>query len=286
MYDSCRSIKTRTMGQALADVFGRRWGAAVVVALVGCPSPRSAFAAPDGPRFPEPLLGESATDVDAAEAGEVEVEANLARIRAARGAANANYASLEVEWRVWKELGVRLEPSYAWATDSSSSHDKGFGGAGTVALGLLHDRRRQWHLQFELSGRLDNGTEVQDFEPGETALPYSANLVGAARSGRFTFRTTIGGEVGGSFAYAPAHTDFALLSTFTKDGRFGFFGLEVRADWARTAPLVLAPEAVADLNPLGLPFRLGVAVPVNVGAAPADPLYGFFLRLQFETDAD
>ncbi|MGH7436704.1 MAG: hypothetical protein ACRENE_13605, partial [Polyangiaceae bacterium] len=92
-----------------------------------------------------------------------------------------------------------------------------------------------------------------------------------------------GAEAGGAFAHAPVHTDAALLLPFSGDGRFGFFGLEVRADWARAAPLILAPDVVALATPLGLPFSLTLALPFHVGAGPNEVSYGVFLRLMLMT---
>ncbi len=135
------------------------------------------------------------------------------------------------------------------------------------------------HLQLELLGRTPDNGDVRFFEPGETTLPFAADLVGAIRRGRWTLRTTVGGEAGDAFAHAPLHTDVALLTGFHREERFGFVVLEARADWARSAPLVLAPGVVADMTPLGGPFRLGIALPVNVGASRTDTSYGLFVRL-------
>jgi hypothetical protein len=140
-----------------------------------------------------------------------------------------------------------------------------------VAVGLFHDFARDLHLQAELLGRTPDDDEVHVLQPGETQLPLAADLVGAIRRGRFTFRATVGGEAGAAFAHAPLHTDFALLTGLLSEERFGFVAVEARADWAREAPLVLAPEYVADTTPIGLPFRLGVAFPFNVGADREPP---------------
>jgi hypothetical protein len=78
---------------------------------------------------------------------------------------------------------------------------------------------------------------------------------------------------------APAHTDLVLLTGILPEERFGFIALEARADWARNAPLVVAPEIVADTTSVGLPFHLGVALPVNIGADATRPSYGLLFRL-------
>jgi hypothetical protein len=243
------------------------------------------FAAPaERPPLPESLLTESATDVDAEEAGETTFEANLASMGARAGGARATFTSLEVEWRVLRQFGLRLEPSYAHIVDpgGDARHDR-FGLAGALALSLFHDFPRDVHIQLELLGRTPESANERVFEPEETELPLAADLVTAVRRGIWTLRTTVGAEAGGSFAHAPLHTDMALLTPFQGDGQFGFFGIEVRADWARENPLVLAPEVVAITTPVGLPFSLSLALPVNVGASDTATSFGIFLRLMLMT---
>lgn len=244
-------------------------------------APRLAFAAePSRPPLIESLLTESATDVDAREGGEVEYEANVSSIAARAGGARATLSSVEIEWRVFKEAGLRLEPSYARIVDAgtASGHNI-FGGGGALAFGLFHDFARDLHLQAEILGRTPESGNAHVFDPSETELPLAADLLAAIRRGRWTLRATVGGEAGETFAHAPLHTDLALLTGILRDERFGFFALEARADWAREAPFVVAPEIVADTTPTGLPFRVGVALPVNVGAEATRASYGMFLRV-------
>jgi hypothetical protein len=245
------------------------------------------LASPERPPLPESLLVESVTDIDSAEAGETEYEANVGSLGARSGGAHAAVASLEVEWRVLRELGIRLEPSFtrAVATGGSPARDR-YGFAGALALGLLHDFEHDAHLQLELLGRTPNDFDEHEIEPGEEELPAAIDLVSAVRRGPLTLRATAGAEVGGAFAHAPVHTDGALLLPFSGDGRFGFFGLEIRADWARPAPVILAPDVVALTTPLGLPFSLSLALPVNVGAGATDVSYGVFLRLMLMTSRE
>ena len=110
--------------------------------------------------------------------------------------------------------------------------------------------------------------------------------MGAIRRGPLTLRATVGAEAGGAFVHAPVHTDGAVLLPFSGDGRVGFFGLEVRADWARPAPLILAPDVVALVTPLGLPFSLTLALPFEVGAAATEVSYGVFMRLMLMTSRE
>jgi hypothetical protein len=172
------------------------------------------------------------------------------------------------------------------ADSAAASTDDAFGIAGAIGLGLWHDRGRELHLQAELLGRTPETASARVFEPGETELPLAADILAAVRRGRWTLRATIGAEAGGSAAHAPLHTDLALLTGFVSEERYGFVALEARADWARTQPFVLAPEIVADASTVGLPFRLGVALPVNVGADSRRASYGLFVRIQWVVGAD
>jgi hypothetical protein len=237
--------------------------------------------------LPEALLTESATDIDAVEAGELELELNAARAAARRGGAGATLTSLEVEWRVLKEFGLRIEPSYSLVRDAGATAANGdFGLSGALAFGLWHDPVRELHVQAELLGRTPESANARVFEPGEPELPFAADLLAAVRRGRWTLRATVGAEAGGAFAHAPLHTDLALLTGILPEERFGFLVIDLRADWAREAPFVFAPEIVADTSPLDLPFRLGVALPFNFGADLTQTSYGVFVRFAWITNRD
>jgi hypothetical protein len=237
--------------------------------------------------FPEALLTESATDIDAQDPGELQFELNAARVAARTGGASVTFTSMEVEWRILREFGVRLEPSYSrMANGAAARTDDAFGVAGAIALGLWHDRLRELHLQAELRGRTPETASARVFEPEETELPIAADVLAAVRRGRWTVRATLGAEASGAFAHAPLHTDLALLTGIVRNERYGFLAFELRADWARQDPFVLAPEVVADTSPVGIPFRLGVALPVNVGVDGSHASYGFFVRLQWITGGD
>jgi len=236
----------------------------------------------DRPQLPESILVESATDIDAAEGGELECELNAGRLGAHSGGAQSAQASLEVEWRALRELGARFEPSFSEERDSiGRSRRRQLDVRGALALALWHDFARDRHLQLELLGRSRDTTS--GFDPAETELPFALDLVGAQRFGRWTVRSTVGAEAGGAFARLPLHTDAALLTGVTRDESYGFFALDARADWARRAPLVLAPEVIAVLTRVGLPFRLGVSLPVHVGSSAIEPSYGLLLRLSLLT---
>ena len=237
--------------------------------------------------LPESILTESTTDIDADEAGELEYEANLTRVGARTGGAFATLASVELEWRALRRLGLRLEPTYAHITPSGSTRGRdAFGLGGAVAFGLWHDFERDQHLQLEILGRTADHGASPVFDPGESELPAALDLVGAQRFGRLTLRATVGAEAGGQFANAPVHTDLSVLSGIVSDARFGYLAFELRADWASPAPLVLAPEVISDLVPLGLPLRMGLVLPVNLGASATAPSYGLFLRVILLTERE
>jgi hypothetical protein len=237
--------------------------------------------------FPEALLTESTTDIDAEDLGELEFELNAGRIAARTGGRSVAFTSMEVEWRFLQEMGLRLEPSYSRTADGMTGRaENDWGVAGAIARGLWHDRRCEVHLQAELLGRTPEAANARAFEPGETELPFAADLLGAVRRGPWTVRATVGAEAGGSFAHAPLHTDLALLAELPGDKRYGFLAFEARADWARKWPVVLAPEIEANAAPIGLPFRLGLALPVNVGADSTRASYGLFVHLLWITGGD
>jgi hypothetical protein len=91
----------------------------------------------------------------------------------------------------------------------------------------------------------ESATDVDATEAGE--IEYEANLasVGARRGGAHAWLSSLEIEGGDAAAHAPLHTDLAILTPFAGEGEFGFVGLEVRADWARAAPLVVAPDVAA-----------------------------------------
>lgn len=274
MEQKSRTPDTTSWGGRLRRA--RTW-AALLPCVAWTTASSHARAEPARRPLPEAVLTESATDIDATAAGELEWEANLSVLGARRGGARTATTSLEFEWRVLRELGLRLEPSFEHTSDGTAS-EQSAGAAGALAFGLFHDFARERHVQLELLAHTKDRAP-HDFEPSDAELPGAADLVAGARFGRMTVRATAGVEAFGHFAHAPVHTDIALLTGFLEDEQYGFLALDVRADWARRTPLVLAPEFVADASPLGIPLRLSVALPYNVGAPVTTESFGVFLRL-------
>jgi hypothetical protein len=242
---------------------------------------------PERPPLPESILTESTTDVDAHEAGEFELESNFASAGEARGGTQATTIDLELELRILSFLGARVEPSWTHATYSDDGRDKGFGISGGVAVGLLHDWAHDAHLQFEFAARRNSLDDARAVELGETVLPYEPQLLGAWRLARFTFRGSIGAELGpGTVAHAPLDFEASVLTGFDRDARIGFVGLEGDVDLARIAPLMFAPDLVASLVPLDLPLQVGVAVPWFVGSPTRRANVGVLLRLFYLSERE
>jgi hypothetical protein len=231
--------------------------------------------------MPEPIFTESTTDIDGYEPGEIEFDIDAAESVARRNGARLLQTSFEMEWKVWSRLGVRLEPGFSSAREGlATSVDGGFGFRGAAGWNLLHDFRHDFHLQIEASERfIDDTPYAFRIQPGEAPLPFTADLKAAIRVADWTLRSSIGTEAGGTPAHAPIRFQAALMRPFTSDMRFGFFGLEMDADWGRPDPVVLAPNVWADVTPIGVPARLGVGIPVVIGAPDTLPAAGVYVRL-------
>jgi hypothetical protein len=244
-----------------------------------------AAASPARSKMPEPLLGESITDLDGAKAGEVEIDLNGMTLRRAT-TGGAWSSSLEAEWRALERLGLGLEVGFGGPLGSP-------GGAAlslrvAASFVLLHDFARDTHLMLEAGGRLIERPDVPgDFEPGESALPYSLGLRGGVRGGWLTLRGFLGAGAGDHSAHlVPLQAQVAALTELGANGRWGFYGVELDGDWARNTPFVLAPNFVLDAAPLGVRLKMGLALPWTVGARKNEPALGILVRFMFELDND
>jgi hypothetical protein len=242
------------------------------------------------PPMPEAVFTETVTDIDGSEAGELEVEVSASRMRATMGMAATMQGSAEVEWLVTRRLGVRFETAYARSTfDTGADLRSGLGASGAASWKILQDFRDDFHLQAELGARLPwdeltaSALAVQAVSPGEPALPLTLDLRSALRAGWLVVRGGVGVEAGGTSAHAPARASVALLSGFGLSDRFGFWGFELDADGARSTPALLAFDLVPNLSPLGIPFRLALAIPWAPGAPATQPSLGIFIRLFVES---
>ncbi len=237
--------------------------------------------------MPEPILGETVTDIDGREAGEVEWELNGSDFRARRGGAYALDTSAEIEWLVTRHLGLRLEPTLSRdAVDGTS--ETGLGASGGASWKLVHDFVHDFHLQAEVLARLPwDGTGTPVIQPGDPAEPLAADLRAGLRFAPLTLRANVGvGAGSGEAAHVPLRAGLALLTLFEPTGRFGFWGLELDADGARSRPFVAALDVMPNLAPVGLPLHLGIALPLAIGERDDRPSLGIFVRVLFESQRE
>lgn len=221
----------------------------------------------------EPIFTETVTDIDAEDGGELEMELNLSSYAARRGAQAQRRSSVEIEYRAVRQIGFLLEPAVEQAREGGPSRYRYDLDTG-AALGLLHEG--SFHLQLESGVRIGSSGRAEMV--GDSALPGHADVRGALSLGSVTMRSSVGAEAGGSPQTTPFRASLAALAGIG-DGRSGFAGVELEVDGARRAPYGVAADVVADLTPLGLPFRVGVGLPLLLGAPSRSPSFGGYLRL-------
>jgi len=232
--------------------------------------------------IPEPLLAETITDIDGREAGELELELNGLNWRALRGGAQKWQASLEGEFLVTARLGLRLEALYQRGRPVDTDGVRPIGASAGASWKLLHDFRRDLHLQAEVAFRYPSDTAIA-VEPGESPLPLVADLRAAWRRGRWTLRGSVGVGAGTAAAHAPFRGTVGVFAPLGPSERYGFWGIEMDGDAARRTPAVLALNLVPNLEPLRLPFRIGLALPWAIGARETEPSVGIFVRIFVES---
>jgi len=233
------------------------------------------------PPLAEPIFTETVTDIDGFEPGEVEFDVNGAESVARCGGARLVQTSIEVEWKIWSRLGVRLQPSFASSREPlAASSEKKLGFRGAAGWNLIHDFEHEFHLQIEAGGRLlDDTPDAFKTQAGEAPSPFNTDVKAAGRVRGWTGRGSVGTEAGGTPAHAPLRVQLAVLHPFTDKIQFGFLGLEADADFGRQHPLIIAPNLFADMTPIGIPGRLGIGIPVVVGALDTFPAAGVYVRL-------
>jgi hypothetical protein len=241
---------------------------------------------PDAVRspIPEPIFGETVTDIDGTEAGEIEVELNGSVLRALHGGAYSLDGSVELEWLVTRRLGLRLEPSVARDAVGGPPGDAA-GVSGGLSWKLFQDFQHDFHVDLEVLGRVpwDSLTIAQ---PGDPAQPLAVDLRAALRLDWLTLRGGVGVGAFGQSDHVPLRAGLAALAPFESSGRFGFWGVELDADGARSAPVVCALNLVPNFTPAGLPFRIGLALPWTIGERDDRPSVGVFLRLFYESERE
>jgi hypothetical protein len=231
--------------------------------------------------IPEPIFSETVTDIDGTEMGELEISADVGAIRALHGGGQIQVAGIEAEWLATHNLGLRVEPSIAWrrfSGDGSSTE----GGVGTTASWkVVRDLRDDFYLQGEVSAEWPPRAEPLTL-PDQPGLPFGVDVRAAFRRDVWTLRGSLGAGFGGSSPHVPLRGSVALLVGLEPSASTGFIGIEALADGTWVSPFFVAPDFVADLSTLGLPVRLGVALPLSPGASSTEPSYGVYLRLLVE----
>ncbi len=237
----------------------------------------------DPPRspIPEPIFGETATDIDGIEKGELEVSGDAGELRSRRAGALLQLASIEAEWLATERLGLRLEPSLVGSQGPGFDSRTDLGVGTTVSWKLLRDSSDDFYLQAEAGAEWPPRADRYP-SPDQPGLPFAFDLRAAFRRGLWTLRGSAGVGVGASGPHAPLRGSLAVLVSLDRSSRTGFFGLEALADGTWITPVLAAPNVVADLAPLGLPVRLGVALPWSPGAGDTQPWVGVYLRLIVE----
>jgi hypothetical protein len=228
------------------------------------------------------MLAETVTDIDGTEAGEVEIEANGSDLRAVRGPAQGLDSSVEVEWLITRRAGLRLEPTLSHDAGASSTS---VGLSGGVSWKLLQDFAHDLHLDAEVLFRLPPDAPAL-IQPGDPAQALAIDVRAGLREGPLTLRASAGAGALGTSVHAPLRGSLSALLPFEASGRVGFWGFELDVDGARPAPAIVAFELVPNLEPLGLPFKLGCALPLTIDEAAERPSYGLMVRLFYESERE
>ena len=91
-------------------------------------------------------------------------------------------------------------------------------------------------------------------------------------------RAGIGTETRVSELRPGFRASLATLTGYEPSVRCGFWGVEADYDSARSRPLVVAPNFVADLTTLDLPIRIGVALPIGFASCAVALVLGLGAR--------
>jgi hypothetical protein len=235
--------------------------------------------------LPEAIIEENITDIDSEEVGTIEVDLAGSIVRANHGAGGAWSSNLEAEWRAIRGLGLGLEVATGAAADGFAPKEPAFFGVRPAAsYTLLQDFSRELFLQGEVSARFTSGPEDAGRDVTDAALPYAAGLRWATQLRPITLRAGAFGEGGGNFAHAPVRGSLAALWDIPVSLSHFDLGGEVVADWARTSPFMVMPEALFFTPIMGKPLRFGFGMPFTLGAKGDDGAWGFAFRIVAEPE--
>src|SRR6516165_9498881 len=123
-------------------------------------------------RMPEPVLGESITDIDASKAGELEVD--LTASVGHSGGTRVWQGSVEVESRVTNRLGLEIELGHSFA----SVPEPGLVLRLAASWSLVHLDGIGFHGQAELSARLAGQIEVSPDFPTQQGFGSALTATG------------------------------------------------------------------------------------------------------------
>jgi hypothetical protein len=229
----------------------------------------------------EPIVGETVTDIDAEEVGEVELDISALGSRR-YDRTSVGMGELEIEAKLTSRLGA----SIAVGLGGDSSQTVGSVGLRLAAsYSVFHDRAHDLHLQLEAAARVFEADVGSSSARIDDAAPYEFGLRAAFRRSWFTVRWGAGVAIGG-VEPVPLWADVALLAEWGRHGRRSFAGLELVTDWSSEIPLTAIPEVAVGFELGELPLRIGVGVPVSVGYRVGDLSVGALLRLMLELDRD
>jgi len=238
----------------------------------------------------EPVMGETVTDIDSAEAGEVEVDSSATMLRRRSDGALFWRSETEVEYRLtrWAGLGLGLE--FSGGDTRSQMKTELFEVTPSLALSLWHDWEREIHIQLEATGRLReesiDQTRLPDqgFEAGESFLPYAVRLRGAWRHERLVLRPSVGMSFGGdSPRPIPLLAEMAVLVTWGREQRSSV-GIEGSMDLGRLAPFMVGPGISLAIRTMAPVVKIGLAVPLTFGTDGRQPMAGLFFHITAEGD--
>jgi hypothetical protein len=262
----------------------RRAAAAGIFAAALAAARGAAAAEPDERTVapvPEPILAETVTDIDGRTAGELELSADIASLRARRGGGSVALVGFEAEWQATRRLGLRLEPAAVWIDGRAAELSAG----ATASFKLVSDYVHDFYLQAEAGAELP-ADRAGYASPEQGALPYTLDLRAAWRTGRLTLRGGAGAGAADFAPWAAAHGSVAALVALDPSWKTGFFGVEALADAASPAPFLVAPDLVADLEAVDLPLRVGVALPWWPREDGVRPSFGVYFRIIVEPRRD
>jgi hypothetical protein len=227
--------------------------------------------------MPEPLVFETATDIDGLEAGELEVDALGSMLRD-RDLGSAWNGVLSGELKATSRLGIEAELGGGGPISAAGS--AGWTGRLTVSFAVVHDLARDLHVQLEAGGSRAGFERIA--EPGDPALPYFVGARWGVRQSWLTMRGGLDGELGGHAAHAPVLVDVELLGQWARPDAPSYAGVELAADLGRRAPFSVVPEISFGLRPQPFGARVGFAIPLTSSASGALVTVGGLIRLVFE----